>query len=360
MIHSAIMDGLQDNDAFKNNHGDDLNESWATLMKDLKFWENDNEDLVMYLRRRWVLGSSEWMSGMNDSKCNDKVMLDYTDADWIYIWSTMIEDKAWAVPDLKDNSGNILKHNYAPELFIKFIAHDLRSHIIIFDLLLDIIQFCSGNHLKSNNVVFESPLILYYTGSHYQAVFQRNHEFFIEFARQLEADQSPNVGCEDAKFQSKADGHSQEASTSNEKKGDTFEKSKDVPLKSARRKSKDDLLISKKQETDQNQHGSLEDITFSRKSDKSSSEIRPSINKKVINVDKLEDPPFQLAGKKSKYDLRNKCEQIKRNKSTNEKEVTKESLLLSNRFDCFLPITEDFEKEEYFEMGEQSKKMQSV
>ena len=181
-IVSAIMDGLQDNDAFKQNRVDNLNAVWASLMKDIKLWE-DNVDHVMYLRRRWVLGSSEWMSGMNNSKCNDKVVLDYSDDEWTFIWSTMIEDGAWAVPDIKDNSGNILKHNYAPELFIKFIAHDLRCHILIFDLMLDRIQFCSGNHLKSNNVVFESPLLLYYTGGHYQAVFQRDHEFFITFAR---------------------------------------------------------------------------------------------------------------------------------------------------------------------------------
>ena len=206
------MDGLQDNDAFKHNNGDILNDTWATLMKNLKFWD-DIEDHVMYLRRRWVLGSSEWMSGMNNSKCNDKLVLNYSDDEWTYIWSTMIEDRAWAVSDIKDELGNILKHNYAPELFIKFIAHDLRCHVIIFDLLIDQIQFCSGNHLKSNNVIFESPLLLYYTGSHYQAVFQSNHEFFITFAKKLEAEQSPTVRC-DTKFSSKTADPSPEMSSS--------------------------------------------------------------------------------------------------------------------------------------------------
>ena len=139
-----------------------------------------------------MIGSSEWMSGKNGSKCNDKMVLGYSDEEWTFIWSTMIEDGAWAVEDIKDNSGITLKNNYAPELFIKFIAHDLRCNIIIFDLLLGRIQFCSGNQLKSNNVLFESPLLLYYTGGHYQSVFQKDHEFFINFAKELEADQNPN------------------------------------------------------------------------------------------------------------------------------------------------------------------------
>ena len=34
--------------------------------------------------------------------------------------------------------------------------------------------------------VFESPLLLYATGSHFQAVFQYDHEFFINLAQELE------------------------------------------------------------------------------------------------------------------------------------------------------------------------------
>ena len=40
-IVSAIMDGLQDNDAFKQNRVDNLNAVWASLMKDIKLWEDN-------------------------------------------------------------------------------------------------------------------------------------------------------------------------------------------------------------------------------------------------------------------------------------------------------------------------------
>ena len=114
---------------------------------------------------------------------------------------TMLEDGAWAVPDIKDSHGNSIKGNFAPEILIKYIAHALKSHIIVFDLLLNRIQFLSGNHLKNNNVVFDSPLLLYTTGGHFQAIFQKDHDFFIHYAKQLdsgsdvsidEADKLPN------------------------------------------------------------------------------------------------------------------------------------------------------------------------
>ena len=186
---AAIVDGVQNNDAFKHTQQDKLNETWTALMKDLKVWE-DVDDHMMYLRRRWVLGSSEWMSGMYGSKQNDTENLGYTDDEWAFIWATMIEDKAWAVPHIKDDAGHFLKHNDAPEILIKYIAHDLRCHIIVFDLSLDRIQFCSGNHLKTDNVIFDSPLLLYNTGGHFQSVFQTDHEFFIDFAKQLARDQN--------------------------------------------------------------------------------------------------------------------------------------------------------------------------
>ena len=69
---------------------------------------------------------------------------------------------------------------------IKYMAHDLRCNIIVFDLVLDQIQFISRNQLKINNVVFDSPLLVYATGNHYQSVMQQDHEYFINLARQLE------------------------------------------------------------------------------------------------------------------------------------------------------------------------------
>jgi hypothetical protein len=98
------------------------------LLQDLKVWE-DIENNTMYLRRRWVLGSAEWLAGMHGSKTNDKEILGYSDWEWEFIWSTMIEDGAWAVADIKDSEGNVVKQNHAHEMLIKFIAHDLKGRV---------------------------------------------------------------------------------------------------------------------------------------------------------------------------------------------------------------------------------------
>ena len=147
-----------------------------------------NEDEhIQYLRNRFVIGASEWLAGNCGSKENNKSSLGYSDSEWDWIWTTMLEDGAWAVPSIKDMHGNTLKENFAPEMLIKFAAHELKCNIIVLDLVLDTFQFCSGNHLKNNNVVFNSPLILYSTGSHFQAVFQTDHEFFITFAHEFQS-----------------------------------------------------------------------------------------------------------------------------------------------------------------------------
>ena len=104
-----------------------------------------------------------------------------------------MEDGAWAVPSIKDRYGNFLKENQAPELFIKFIAHDLQCNIIIFDLFNNTVELCSGNHLLDNNVKFDSPLMLYATGSHFQSVLPKDQEFVINYVQQLETRYSVNT-----------------------------------------------------------------------------------------------------------------------------------------------------------------------
>ena len=140
----------------------------------------------MFLRTRWAMGAAEWMSGRHDSKQNDKEILGYSDKEWNFIWDTMLEDGAWAVPDIKDSLGNTIKGNHAPEMFIKYIAHDLQCHIIVFDLLLGQVQFCSANHVKDENVSFDSPILLYSTGGHFQSVLPKDQEYFINHAKELE------------------------------------------------------------------------------------------------------------------------------------------------------------------------------
>ena len=158
-------------------------------MQDLKVWE-EIDDHTLYLRRRWVQGSAEWLAGKYESKENDKQVLGYSDYEWEFVWTTMVQDGAWAVPHIRDSAGRIVKENNGPEMMIKYIAHDIQCHIIIFDLFLNRIQFCSANQLKDGNVKFDSPLLLYATGGHFQAVHQKNHEFFISFARDLESGQA--------------------------------------------------------------------------------------------------------------------------------------------------------------------------
>ena len=80
----------------------------------------------MYLRQRFALGASRLLSGVDNSKQNDKELFGYTDNEWKFIWTTMSENGAWAVPGIKDQEGNTIKENWAPEMFIKYIAHELK------------------------------------------------------------------------------------------------------------------------------------------------------------------------------------------------------------------------------------------
>ena len=132
----------------------DGNDTWVELIKELKVYDEDMSEgeHIQYLRNRWVIGASDWLAGKNGSKENDKRVLDYSDDEWTFIWETMIEDGAWAVPSIKDRNGDVLKENQAPELMIKFIAHDLKCNLIVFDLFNNTIEFCSGNQLLNNNV----------------------------------------------------------------------------------------------------------------------------------------------------------------------------------------------------------------
>ena len=125
----ALVDGILNNDAIKHNGNEHNNETWTQLLLDFKFFD-DNTNHIMYLRRRFVLGAAEWMAGKHGSSQNDKDLLQYTDGQWRFIWTTMLEDGAWAVPSLRDAKGNTIKENYAPEMLIKFIAHELKCHII--------------------------------------------------------------------------------------------------------------------------------------------------------------------------------------------------------------------------------------
>ena len=190
----AIIDGVLHNEAFRHTGEETKVESWTHLLQGLRLWDGlDTRELLQFLRHRFVTGAFEWLSGKHDSKRNDKEILGYTDQEWERIWTPMLEDGAWAVPHLTDSMGNYLKDNNAPEMLIKFIAHNLRAHIIVFDLHLQTIQFISGNHLRNNNVLFDSPLLLYATGSHFQSVFQRNHEYFIQLAKDLDLDNNTEI-----------------------------------------------------------------------------------------------------------------------------------------------------------------------
>ena len=177
----ALLDGILNNELFKSNN----REEWNNLIIKLGLNKRDVNH-VHYLRQRWVAGASEWMAGKNGSLQNHKELFGYDDDEWYHIWSTMKANGAWNAPPLKDHSGNIIKENYAPEILIKYIAHELKCHLIIFDLQLWDIQFCSGNYLEKDNVLFDTPLILYATGNHFQTVMPIDSKVFIDLANQLE------------------------------------------------------------------------------------------------------------------------------------------------------------------------------
>ena len=95
-----------------------------------------------------MLGASEWLAGRNGSLQNLKEVFGYSDDEWQFVWSSMSEIGAWNVPKIKDSAGSVIKDNYGPEMMLRYIAHDLHCHIIIFDLQVGITQFCSANYLK--------------------------------------------------------------------------------------------------------------------------------------------------------------------------------------------------------------------
>ena len=143
-ILKALIDGILHNDAFKHTRNEGKQESWTALIRDLKLYDHDINP-VMYLRKRLVLGASQWLSGLRGSKENEQTKFGYTDTEWQWIWSLMAEDGAWAVPAITDSNGRHIKENYAPEMLIRYAAHEFKCHIIVFDLQLMRIQFCSGN-----------------------------------------------------------------------------------------------------------------------------------------------------------------------------------------------------------------------
>ena len=158
---------------------------------------SNRKNYTSYLRHGWVVGAKDMLAGKYGSLQNFKDIFQYLDSEWNYIWSTLIQDKAWDVPHIKDIEGNILKHNYLPELLIKYIAHAIKCHIVIIDLQLGMKQFYSANNLKRNNAKFDLPILMYYTGNHLQSVHILDHKYLIAYAKcqdsELEVDNGPTI-----------------------------------------------------------------------------------------------------------------------------------------------------------------------
>ena len=181
-IHLAIVDGIAHLINKSTNLENAENSAWQYIME----CKENNIKYINTLRQKWVLGARQWMAGMNGSLQNHKLMFGYSDEEWSFIWSTMSEDGAWDVPSIKDSHGVEIKENYGPEMMIRYIAHDLKCHILVFDQQLDIIQFCSGNYLQKNNTICDIPLILYSTGNHFQTVIALRNHSFVEYVLQQE------------------------------------------------------------------------------------------------------------------------------------------------------------------------------
>ena len=124
LIH-AIADFMSNEVVMKRRHILSVN-----LSRDLQVYNmSGNNSLI--LRKRWVFGASQWLAGKHGSLQNLKEIFQYTDDQWTFVWSCLMHDKAWNVPQIKDKAGNILKENFGPEMLIKYIAHDIRCHIIV-------------------------------------------------------------------------------------------------------------------------------------------------------------------------------------------------------------------------------------
>ena len=188
----AIVDGVLNNEGLKQNKLNDASDSWNQLLIDLELCEK-KKNYIYILRQRWALGASVWLSGKNNSLQNLKNMFGYTDDEWQFVWSTMSKRGAWNVPNIKDSMGTVIKENYGPEMMIRYIAHDLRCNIIVIDLKRDNLQFCSGNYLKSDNVVFDCPLLLYATGNHFQSILPTNYSRIIRIAEEFQSESIGNA-----------------------------------------------------------------------------------------------------------------------------------------------------------------------
>ena len=68
-IFLAIIDGVLNNEAFRHTGENSKVDTWTQLLKDLRLWEDmDTKEQLQYLRHRFVIGASEWLSGKYASK----------------------------------------------------------------------------------------------------------------------------------------------------------------------------------------------------------------------------------------------------------------------------------------------------
>ena len=66
IILSGVIDNLLHNESIV----EDVNGIWEEQLKEMKIWENI-QNLPIYLRKRWVKGAKEWLSGLHGWKEND-------------------------------------------------------------------------------------------------------------------------------------------------------------------------------------------------------------------------------------------------------------------------------------------------
>ena len=94
----AIADFMLNDVAIKRRHT-----LLADLFRDLAVYSMPGHNTVI-LRKRWVVGASEWLAGKYGSLQNLKDIFQYTDDQWRFVWSTLIHDKTWNVPHIKDKT----------------------------------------------------------------------------------------------------------------------------------------------------------------------------------------------------------------------------------------------------------------
>ena len=162
--------------------------------------QDDNKTKVVKMRAAFVQHAEQVLCGREGSSQNLKEIYNYTDTEWVYIWSLLRSPGTWEVPDITDDDGKVVKLNQAPEMMLLAIADYLQADIVVFDLHNKTVQRNLANSCREGNKLWRQPLLLYYNrqGTHYQSLLSQDTEGFVSFSPSYP---SQNTASADHAFQ---------------------------------------------------------------------------------------------------------------------------------------------------------------